>query len=76
MSPVTVQESAGGEPDVAHVFAPGEEVTVYEVIALPPCVEGAVQRTLAAPSPWTAVTPVGFPGGAITETVLEPKFAT
>src|SRR5918912_1152678 len=46
----------------------GEEVTVYEVIALPPFEAGAVQDTLAAALPAVATTPVGAPGAVAAPT--------
>jgi hypothetical protein len=42
---------------------PGEPVTVYPVIGEPPVSVGAVHDTNADPSPATADTPVGAPGG-------------
>jgi hypothetical protein len=59
VSPVTVQVVA---PDVEHVFAPGEEVTVYPVMVLPPELDGGDQWTVAEPFPGTAVGPVGAVG--------------
>ena len=50
-------------PSSTAVTLPGSEVTVYWVIGLPPSETGAVQLTLASPSPATAVTPVGGLGG-------------
>ena len=48
---------------VTVALAPtGLEVTVYEVMALPPSLSGAVQETEAEASPAVAVTPVGAPG--------------
>ena len=41
---------------------PPDEVTVYEVIAVPPSEAGAVNETEAWPLPGVAVTPVGAPG--------------
>ena len=46
---------------VVQVTAPGELVTVYEVMAAPPLLAGAVHDTVAEPSPPTADTPVGAP---------------
>src|SRR6478736_2183017 len=59
--PVTVVLVAGGVPvTVLAVCAvpPMNGVTVYPVIWLPP-LEGAVQDTVAEPSPAVAATPVG-----------------
>ena len=50
-------------PVVVAVLLPGDEVTVYPVIALPPSDTGAVHDTDACALPATAVTPVGEPGG-------------
>ena len=47
--------------EVVHVAPPGEEVTVYVVIALPP-LTGAAQVTVAAPSPATAFGALGTEG--------------
>jgi hypothetical protein len=56
-------------PSIEHVVAlvvqlspPGEATDVYDVMANPPSLEGAVQLTAADPLPVTAVTPVGAPG--------------
>jgi hypothetical protein len=51
-------------PVVKQVKAPGELVTVYPVIELPPMTAGAAQVTLAEAGPEVAVTPVGGPGTA------------
>ena len=48
----------------ARAVAPWYGVTVYEVIALPPSLAGAVQRTIAAPASSCAATPVGAVGGS------------
>jgi hypothetical protein len=66
-SPVTV---IGDAPPVA-VNPPTFEVTVYEVIADPPLLAGAVNVTVAEPLPATAVTPVGDPGVVSGVTELE-----
>lgn len=47
---------------MVQVFAPGVEVTVYPVIALPPLDAGAVQLTNDAVLPTAPLTPVGAPG--------------
>ena len=70
VSPLTV---SGLALPVA-VFPPGFDVTLYEVIALPPLDAGAVKLTLACALPAVAVTPVGAPGtvaGALGVTALE-----
>jgi hypothetical protein len=48
----------------AHVpvIAPGNEVAVYEVIAAPPLLAGAVNVTVACALPAVAVPSVGAPG--------------
>jgi hypothetical protein len=56
---------------VAVIVGPpeaGVAVTVYEVIAYPPSLAGAVQETVADPLPGAAVTPVGVPGVVDTRT--------
>jgi hypothetical protein len=57
--PVTLQVSA---PVVVHVLPPGEDVTVYPVIGVPPFAAGASHETITFVSPETPVTPVGAPG--------------
>jgi hypothetical protein len=52
------------------VIAPGDDVTVYEVIALP-FAAGAVKVTVAAALPRTALTAVGAPGTAAGVTATE-----
>jgi hypothetical protein len=47
---------------VLAVAPPGDDVTVYDVIALPPLLAGAVHETLACVLPEVAVTPVGALG--------------
>ena len=51
----------GDEPPVA-VNPPVLDVTVYEVMADPPLLAGALKVTVAWPFPATALTPVGAPG--------------
>ena len=60
VNPPTVAEVAGA----ATVTLPpaGDEVTLYEVIALPPSDTGAVHDTLAEALPPVALTSVGAPG--------------
>ena len=56
--PVTVI----GEEEPVAVRPPGEEVTVYPVIADPPVFVGAVKLTVALPLLPLAEIPVGAPG--------------
>ena len=51
VSPVTTS----GLPAPEAVFPPGDEVTVYELIAAPPSDAGAVNATDACPLPGVAV---------------------
>ncbi len=51
-------------PSVWQVLPSGAEVTVYPVTAEPPSDVGAVQETVAVPSPAVAVTPPGAPGAS------------
>jgi len=57
------------------VTPPGVEVTVYEVIGLPPSDAGGLKLTVAWPLPAVAVAPVGAPGavaaGAVGVTLFE-----
>jgi len=71
--PITVHEVV----DVVHVKPPGLEVTVYDVIAVPPLFDGAVHDTtdceLTAP---VALTPVGTcetPNGTIADDADEAE---
>lgn len=48
-----------------QVAPPGEAVTTYPVIGLPPSLTGAVQETVPNPTPATAFTAVGAPGGPV-----------
>jgi hypothetical protein len=59
-SPVTVMEVHGAVHD--PVMAEGEEVAVYDVIAEPPVLAGAVKATVACALPAVAVPIVGAPG--------------
>ena len=54
-------------PLVVAVILPGEEVTVYCEIGLPPELIGGVQTTTAVPLalPTVAITLVGFPGAVV-----------
>jgi hypothetical protein len=54
----------GLDEPIELIFA-GLEVTIYEVIGLPPSEAGAVKLTIAWALPATAVTPVGVPGTVI-----------
>jgi hypothetical protein len=56
--PVTVHESV----TVVHVAAPGDDVTVYAVIAAPPFDWGADQLTVTWPPPGTPLTESGAVG--------------
>ena len=47
-------------PDL--VMPPGFDVTVYEVMGLPPSDAGGVKLTVARALPAVALTPVGAPG--------------
>ncbi len=58
VKPVTLQEVVA----VVQVNPPGEEVTVYVVIALPPLDPGAVQLTTDDALATVPETPVGAPG--------------
>jgi len=51
-----------GEEDPVPVIPPGEDVTVYTVMADPPSLAGAVKETDAEAFPAVAETPVGAPG--------------
>jgi hypothetical protein len=56
--PFTVQPSVA----VLQVAPPGDAVTVYPVIDLPPLLAGAVHETAAEALPGVADTDVGAPG--------------
>ena len=58
MRPRTTADVA---PAVVAKAPPGEAVTVYPVIALPPS-DGAVQETIASVLPGVALTAVGASG--------------
>ena len=47
---------------VEHVNDPVEDVTVYDVMALPPLLVGAVQETVIDESPNAVVAEVGLEG--------------
>ena len=59
VKPLTTVDVA---PEIVAVAAPGEAVTVYDVIAEPPLLAGATHDTVADVLPATAVTDVGAPG--------------
>jgi len=61
VKPVTVI----GEDAPVAVRPPGEEVTVYPVIADPPVFVGAVKLTEALPLLAVAAIPVGVPGTVV-----------
>jgi len=66
--PETVHEVV----EVAHCNDPGEDVTVYVVMAEPPSVMGTDQVSDAVPSPGEALTDVGAPGTVRGVAVIEP----
>ena len=47
---------------VVHENEPGDDVTVYPVIAEPPVLDGADHETVTEESPNTPDTPLGAPG--------------
>ena len=53
------------------VKPPGDDVTVYEVTAVPPLAAGALKLTVAWAFPATADTPVGTPGTILGVTLLD-----
>ena len=55
---------------------PGEDVTVYSVIALPPVEAGAVNATLAWALPAVATGLVGAPGTVLGVTAADAAEAT
>ena len=67
MRPVTVQLVV----EVEQVNDPGEEVTVYDVMTLPPVLDGAVQDTVIEESPKAVTAEVGAPGTAAGMTAPE-----
>jgi hypothetical protein len=66
-SPVTVI----GEAGPLAVNPPGDEVTVYDVIGVPPLERGGVNVTVACALPAEATTFVGIPGNAAGVTGFE-----
>jgi hypothetical protein len=69
--PVTVQLMV----DVVQVNEPGDEVTVYEMIAAPPVVNGADQETVTEESSLVPMSPVGTPGTVAGETAADESDA-
>ncbi|HET7549055.1 MAG TPA: hypothetical protein VFJ86_14890 [Usitatibacter sp.] len=69
VSPVTVIEAHGAAQ--LPVMPEGEEVAVYDVIAEPPLLAGAVKVTAACALPPVAVPMVGAPGSVAGVTLLE-----
>jgi hypothetical protein len=69
--PLTSPVIVIGEPLLVAVKPPVLDVTVYDVIAEPPLLAGAVNVIVADPFPDTAETPVGDPGTVIGVTELE-----
>ena len=67
VSPVTVTDI----PVVVAVTPPGDEMTAYSVIALPPSEAGAVHETVASLSPGVADKLVGASGTPVGVTALE-----
>ncbi len=65
--PVTVIDGL----DPVAVNPPGEEVTVYKVIAEPPFETGALKVIVASPLPRVAVPIIGAPGTVAGTTELE-----
>lgn len=62
-------------PVVVHCRDPGEDVTVYPVMAEPPSPAGPLHETVADPSPAVALTPVGAPGTVRGVAVIDPEAA-
>jgi hypothetical protein len=67
VSPVTVS----GEAGPLEVKPPGVDVTVYEVIAAPPSLTGAVNVIVACKSPAVATTEVGASGTVTVATAFD-----
>jgi sulfur carrier protein ThiS len=72
VKPETVQEVDA----VVQVNDPGDEVTVYPVIALPPLDPGALQLTTDEESAAVPETPVGAPGTVLGVTLADALEAT
>ena len=72
--PLVRPVSVADVPATVALAPAGLEVTVYEVMALPPLLAGALQETDAEALPAVAVTAVGAPGtvaGATGVTLLD-----
>lgn len=69
VSPLTTHPVAGTVP--VHVKKPGEDVTVYPVIAVPPLNAGAVHVTVACAFPAVGVGAVGAFGTVAGVTAAE-----
>ena len=72
--PLVRPVSVADVPATVALAPAGLEVTVYEVMALPPSLAGAVQETDDEALPAVALTAVGAPGtvaGATGVTLLE-----
>jgi len=60
-----------GEAGPVALMPPGDDVTVYDVIGVPPLEMGGVNATVACALPAVATTPVGLPGNAAGMTLFE-----
>jgi anti-sigma factor RsiW len=69
--PLTLHVVAGAL--TVQVAPPGLAVTVYELMAAPPLLDGAVQETEAEPFDGVAATEVGAPGTVTGVTELEAE---
>ncbi len=69
-------ETVIGDELPVPVNPPGEEVTVYPVIADPPLLEEAVKDTVADPLPATAETLIGASGTVFGVTAVDALEAT
>ena len=72
VNPVTTK----GEPAPVAVLFPGEDVTVYPVMTLPPVEVGALNATLTCALPAVATGLVGAPGTVIGVTATDVVEAT
>jgi hypothetical protein len=70
--PVTTR----GELAPVVVLFPGEDVTVYSVMVLPPVEAGAINVTLACALPAVATGLVGAPGTVLGVTAVDATEAT
>ena len=73
INPATVRDDAVPAP--VAVNPPGEDVTVYPVMAAPPLFTGAVKDTVAWVLPGAAETLVGAPGTLAGVTGLDSVLA-